>query len=116
MKSTPYENLEKSEHDFTITLSEKTPLASSTQNILTKMNIMPQYVAYVFYLLSSEQSKKFYKPCVITEGRTITDKVHRELYMKKKKLRPEKKKKTKAEKDQERKNRRLSYLKGRTKN
>ena len=39
MESTPTENLDKSEHDFNITSSEKTPLATSTQNILTKMNM-----------------------------------------------------------------------------
>ena len=45
VESTPVENLEKSEHNFTITSSEKTPWATSTQNILTKMNIVPQYLA-----------------------------------------------------------------------
>ena len=50
VESTPVENLEKSEHNFTITSSEKTPWATSTQNILTKMNIVPQYLADVFYL------------------------------------------------------------------
>ena len=40
IKSTATENLEKSEHDFTITSSEKTPLTTSTQNILTIMNII----------------------------------------------------------------------------
>ena len=39
MESTIIENLDKSEHDFTITSSEKIPLATSTQNILTKINM-----------------------------------------------------------------------------
>ena len=104
VESTPIENLEKSEHNFTITSSEKTPWATSTQNILTKMNIMPQYLVNVFYLPSSDRSKKSYKPQVITEGRTITDTEHQALYKKS----PEKKKRRKIEKKQERKNRRQS--------
>ena len=48
VESKPTENLEKSEHDFTITSSEKTPSGTSTQNILIKMNIISQYLADVF--------------------------------------------------------------------
>ena len=54
VESKPTENLEKSEHDFNITSSEKTPSGTSTQNILIKMNIISQYLADVFYLPSSE--------------------------------------------------------------
>ena len=41
------------------------------------MNIVPQYLADVFYLPSSEWSKKSYKPWIIAEGRTITDKARK---------------------------------------
>ena len=108
VESTPAENLEKLEHDFTITLSGKTPLGTSTQNILTKMSIMPQHLADVFYLPSSERSKKSYKPQVITEGRTITDKDHQGLYKEKEENKSRKEKRRKIEKRQERKNRKQS--------
>ena len=89
MESIPTENLEKSEHDFTITSSEKRTLVTS-QNILTKINIVSQYLADVFYLPSSEWSKKSYKPWIITEGRTITDKAHQELYKEKEEIKARK--------------------------
>ena len=89
MESIPTENFEKSEHDFTITSSEKRTLVTS-QNILTKINIVSQYLADVFYLPSSEWSKKSYKPWIITEGRTITDKAHQELYKEKEEIKARK--------------------------
>ena len=98
VESTSDENLEKSEHDFTITSSEKTPLGTATSNILTKMNIVPEYLADVFHLPSSERNKKPYKPWFITEGRAITDNEHQALYIykkKKKKTNPGKKKRRK---------------------
>ena len=57
VESTPDDNLEESQHDFTITSSEKTPLGTATQNILTKVNIVPEHLADVFYLPSSEEAK-----------------------------------------------------------
>ena len=45
VESKPTENLEKSEHNFTITSSGKTPSGTSTQNILIKMNINSQYIS-----------------------------------------------------------------------
>ena len=84
VESASDENLEKSEHNFTITSSEKTPLGTATSNILTKMNIVPEYLADVFHLPSSERNKKPYKPWFITEGRAITDNEHQALYKEKK--------------------------------
>ena len=84
------------------------PLGTSTQNILTKMNIMPQYLADVFYLPLSEQSKKSYKPQVITEGRTITDKEHQALYKEKEEIKSRKEKRRKMEKKAREKNRKQS--------
>ena len=95
VESTPDENLEKSEDNFTITSSEKTPLGTATPNILTKMNIVPEYLADVFYLPSSERNKKPYKPRVITEGRAITDQEHQALYKEKEEI------KSRKEKDKE---------------
>ena len=116
MESTLVENLEKLEHDFTITSSGKTPLGTSTQNILTKMNIMSQYLADVFYLPLSERSKKSYKRRVITEGRTITDKEHQALYKEKEEIKSRKEKRRKMEKKQERKKQETKLIKDRTKN
>ena len=36
------------------------------------MNIVPKYLADVFYLSCSESNKKPYKPQVVKEGRAIT--------------------------------------------
>ena len=57
VESTPDDNLEESQYDFTNTSSEKTPLGTATQNILTKVNIVPEHLADVFYLPSSEEAK-----------------------------------------------------------
>ena len=85
MEPTPIEDLEKStsEHDFTIHSLEETPLATSTENTLTKMNIVPQYLDNIFYLPSGKRSKNSHNSRVITEGRTITDKAHQKLYKEK---------------------------------
>ena len=104
VESTSDENLDKSEHNFNITSSEKTSLGTATANIPTKMNIMPEYLANVFHLPSSEINKKPYKPQGITEGRAITDKNIRHCIKKKKKPNPGKKKRRKIEKKQENKN------------
>ena len=90
--STPTDKLEKSEHDFPVTSSKKAPLFTSAQNILTKMNIVPQYLADVFYLPSSERTKRSYKSRVITKGRTITDKQHQALYKEKEEIKSRKEK------------------------
>ena len=95
VESTPDENLEKSEHNFTITSSEKTPLDTATSNSLTKINIEPEYLANVIHLPSSERNKKPYKPRFITKGRAITDKEHQALYKEKEKKNPGKKKRRK---------------------
>ena len=90
--STPTNKLEKSEHDFPVTSSKKAPLFTSAQNILTKMNIVPQYLADVFYLPSSERTKRSYKSRVITQGRTITEKQHQALYKEKEEIKSRKEK------------------------
>ena len=75
------------------------------------MNIVPQYLANVFYLPSSERSKKLYKPQVITEGRTITDKEHQSLYKEKEKEgRKEVRKKKQETKLIEEENKKLKQL------
>ena len=56
------------------------------------MKIVPKYLVDVFYLPSSERNKKPYKPRVITEGRTITDKEHQALYKEKEKIKSKKEK------------------------
>ena len=56
------------------------------------MNIVPKYLADVFYLPSSERGKKSYKPRVVTEGRTITDKEHQALYKEKEEIKSRKEK------------------------
>ena len=56
------------------------------------MNIVPEYLAEVFCLPSSEPSKKSYKPWVITEGRTITDKEHQAWYKEKEEIKSKKEK------------------------
>ena len=53
---------------------------------------MPEYLADVFYLPSSESNKKSYKPRVVTEGRTITDKEHQALYKEKEETKSRKEK------------------------
>ena len=68
------------------------------------MTIVPEYLANVFYLPSSESNKKPYKPRVITEGRTVTEKNTRHCIKKKKKPNPGKKKRRKIEKKPENKN------------
>ena len=80
------------------------------------MNIVPQYLANVFYLPSSERSKKLYKPQVITEGRTNTDKEHQSLYKEKEKegrkeVR-EKKQETKLIEEENKKLKQLAEKKG----
>ena len=92
VESTSDENLDKSEHNFNITSSEKTSLGTATANIPTKMNIMPEYLANVFHLPSSEINKKPYKPQGITEGRAITDKEHQALYKEKEETKSRKEK------------------------
>ena len=92
LESASDENLEKSEHNFTITSSEKTPLGTATSNILTKMYIVPEYLADVFHLSSSERNKKPYKPRVITEGGAITDREHQALYKEKEETKSRKRK------------------------
>ena len=93
VESASDENLEKSDHNFTITSSEKTPLGTATSNILTKMYIVPEYLANVFYLSSSERNKKPYKLRVITEGGAIRQRSPGTVQRKKKKPNPEKEKK-----------------------
>ena len=102
-ESTSDENLDKSEHNFTITSSEETSLGTATANIPTKMNIVPEYLANVFHLPSSERNKKPYKPQGITEGRAITDKEHQAQYKEKEETKS-RKEKEKIEKKQENKN------------
>ena len=70
----------------------KTPLGTAISNILTNMKIMPEYLVDVFYLPSSERNKKPYKPWIITEGRTITDKEHQALYKEKEEIKSRKEK------------------------
>ena len=73
------EDLEKSNSDldFNIhSIEETPPLPRSTENILVRMNIVPQYLADVFYLPSGKGNQKTYKPRVTTVRRTITDEVH----------------------------------------
>ena len=78
------EDLEKSNSDldFNIHSVEETPpLARSTENILIRMNIVPQYLADVFCLPPGERNQKTYKPRVTTVARTITDEVHQKMYI-----------------------------------
>ena len=67
-------------------------MGTATPNILTKMNIVPEYLAGVFYLPSSERNKKPYKPRVITEVRTNTNKEHQALYKEKEEIKSRKEK------------------------
>ena len=78
------EDLEKSNSDldFNIhSIEETPPFSRSTENILVRMNIVPQYLADVFCLPPGERNKKTYKPRVTTVARTITDEVHQKMYI-----------------------------------
>ena len=67
-------------------------MGTATPNILPNMKIVPEYLVDVFYLPSRERNKKPYKPSVITEGRTITDKEHQALYKEKEEIKSRKEK------------------------
>ena len=79
------------------------------------MNNVPQYLAYVFYLPSSEQSKKSYKPQIITEERTITDKAHQELYKGKEEIKARKEKEKEDRKRARQKKQETKLLEGENK-
>ena len=76
------EDLEKSNSDldFNIhSIEEAPPLPRSIENILVRMNIVPQYLADMFYLPPGKRNQKTYKPRVTTVARRITDKVHQKM-------------------------------------
>ena len=118
MEPTPIEDLEKStsEHDFTIHSLEETPLATSTENTQTKMNIVPQYLDNIFYFPSGKRSKNSHNPRVITEGRTITDKAHQKLYKEKLKIKARKEKEKEERKRAREKKQETKLLGGENKN
>ena len=78
--------------------------------------ILPQYLSYVFHLPSSEGSKKSYKPCVITEGRIITGKVHQKLYNEKEEIKARKEKEKEGRKRPRDKKQETKLLEGENKN
>lgn len=63
------------------------------------MNLVPQYLADVFYLPPGKREKKTYNPHITTVARTITNEAHQKCIKKSKKAKLEKKKKRKREKE-----------------
>ena len=64
----------------------------STENVLVRMNIVPQYLDDVFYLPPEKRNKKTYNPRVATVARTITDEVHQKMYREKQESKAKKRK------------------------
>ena len=56
------------------------------------MNLVPQYLADVFYLPPEKRNKKTYNPRVTTVARTITDEVHEKMYREKQESKAKKEK------------------------
>ena len=91
-------------HEFNIHPIEETPpLPRSTENVLVRMSIVPQYLDDVFYLPTEKRNKKTYNPRVATVARTITDEVHQKMYREKQESKAKKRKRKDRKRAREKK-------------
>ena len=112
------EDLEKSNSDldFNIhSIEEAPPLPRSIENILVRMNIVPQYLADMFYLPPGKRNQKTYKPRVTTVARRITDEVHQKMYKEKQESTAKKEKEKEDRKRARKRKQEIKLLQGNNK-